>query len=55
MAVLAIGVCGLDDGKSKPYFIRRAHDDPIVFAGLEPATTGSKDYVGLSSRCLPVR
>jgi hypothetical protein len=36
-------VAGLGDGKTKqPYFIRRADDDPIVFAGREPATTSSK-------------
>jgi len=35
---------GLDDTKTmQPYnLIRRAGDDPMVFAGPEPATTGSK-------------
>jgi putative SOS response-associated peptidase YedK len=34
---------GLDDGKTKrPYFIRRAGHDPMVFARLELATTSSK-------------
>jgi hypothetical protein len=35
---------GLDDSKTMQpyYFIRRANDDPMVIAGPEPATTGSK-------------
>jgi hypothetical protein len=44
MAVLAIGVSRARRQQDQSYyFIRRADDDPMVLAGPEPATTGSKD------------
>jgi putative SOS response-associated peptidase YedK len=33
MAVLAIGVSRAERRQEQPYFIRRADDDPMVFAG----------------------
>jgi hypothetical protein len=57
MAVWPFACRGLDDSKTMQpnYFIRRARDDPMVFAGSEPATTGSEGWVRSSRRCPSVR